>query len=153
MSVSSLRRFALLLLIAVASFAILQCTCNQRTPVFTGAGCPTTTYLKSNPSICVMSDLTASPSPAPVYDVAPDARNMRTSTPVTINWYAQSGGPLQVTMETAGCTTPVRCDGGHCSANVMMQTLRESESKVCHYSVTLGYQKADPDIVITPCCY
>lgn len=155
MSVSSLRRSARLLMIAAASFGILKCAClkNKVTPPAAG-GCPTAAYSKGFPSICIMPDLTASPSPAPVYDVEPNARNMRSTTPVTINWFSERGGPLQITMETAGCTTPVSCDGkGHCEATVTMQTLREGETKVCHYGVTLGDRKYDPDIVITPCCY
>lgn len=154
MSVSSLRRFALLLSIAVASFGILKCAClnHGRKPV----GCPTAPYSKISPSICITANLTASPSGAHVYDVVPSAGNMPTTTPVTIDWYSQRGGDLQVTMETSGCTTPVICDGkGHCSAKVSMQTLREGQEKVCKYSFVIGDKKYDPDdtIVITPCCY
>lgn len=154
MSASSLRRFALLLFIAAASFGILECTCaTHRQPA---VGCPTEPYSKSNPSICIMDNLTASPSHAPVYDVQPDAGNMPTTSPVTIHWFSQRGGNLQITMETAGCTTPVTCDGkGHCKATVTTQTLRDEEKKVCKYSFVIGDKKYDPEdtIIITPCCY
>ena len=153
-SASAPRRFVLLLVLGLACLVIFQCTSfkyNKNREVF----CTSGNYSESRPLICVDErNLTVSPSHAHAYDI--ESKNMRpTGRPVTINWYSQRTADLRVNMITAGCTTPVECDGlGHCSAKALK--LREGESeKVCKYSFVIGDKSVDPDddIILTPCCH
>ena len=152
--VSVPRRFVLLLLIAVASFAIFKCTSfkyNANKETFCRSG----NFSETRPLICVDENtLTASPSHAKAYDTE-SKHGLSTGRPVTINWYSQHTADLQITMKTDGCTTPVRCDGlGHCSATVIK--FRAGETKrVCTYGMAIGDKSVDPDddIILTPCCH
>ena len=152
-SVSVPRRIALLLLITVASVVIFKCTSfkyKQNREVF----CRTGNFSKSHPLICIDEHtLTASPSNAYVYDT--ESKNgLSTGRPVTINWFSQRTADLRIDMKTAGCTTPVACDGlGHCSATT--KKLEMKAEKRCTYGIAIGDKSVDPDddIILTPCCH
>lgn len=156
MSVSSLRRFALLVLIAAASFGIFKCT-SLRYKVNKDVFCRTGNFSKGRPLICIdEKNLSASPSRAVVWDVESKNGAVRSGRPVMINWFSQHSADLEITMQTAGCTEPVSCDArGHCWTTVLPQKLGEGEEKVCRYGIRLGDKMIDPEdtIVITPCCY
>lgn len=148
------RPFAILLLLAFASFVIFKCASykyNQNREFFCRSG----NYSESHPLICVNErTLQASPSHARVYDI--EAKNGRpTGRPVTIHWFSQRTADLRITMKTQGCTEPVKCDRlGHCWATTMR--LAEGQShKVCTYAIELGDDTVDPedDIVLNPCCH
>lgn len=152
-SVSVPRRFALLLLIALASFVIFKCTSfryKQNREVFCRSG----NYSESHPLICIdQRNLAANPSHARVYDT--ESKNGKsTGRPVTIHWFAQRTADIRIEMHTSGCTERVTCDGlGHCWTTTKKLGEREKE-KVCTYGIMIGDKTIDDedDIILTPCC-
>jgi hypothetical protein len=152
MSVSSARRFALPLVVLTVSFVIFKCG-TYRSLRHPETFCTVGNNSPSKPMICVDDqNLSANPHHAWMYDV--ESKNHQpTNRPVVVQWFSQHTADLQIQMITPNCTEPVQCDGrGHCWTTV--KKLTDSYPKVCHYSITLGDTKYDPedDIVINPCC-
>ena len=153
-SVSVPRRFALLLLIAVASVVIFKCS-YFRYKLNREVLCRTGNYSRSHPLICIDEHtLTASPSPAYVYDT--ESKNgVTTGRAVTVHWFSQRTADLHIEMRTSACTDKVACDGlGHCSATMKKLDVGEKERR-CHYGIAIRDKSVDPedDIILTPCCH
>jgi len=148
-SVSPLRRFALLTVLAVVSF---QCA-PVRKPQFDRERdhfCTSGNYSKSHPMICVDdATLAADPDSAHVFNVQPDANNHPSNKPVVIHWFAQHGGDIQIKFLNTSCVDQLHCEGGHCVAVVRTQ----SSHTTCKYEISIGDMKKDPDIVVDPCCW
>ena len=141
----------LLVVVVVSFFCIFKCS-SYRTgnEVF----CTSGNGSKSRPMICVDErTLTASPSPAHVFDVESDNGNPTNRT-VVVHWFTQHSADFHVTFKTDSCTEPVVCDGrGHCMAKV--KRLNGNEHRQCTYGMTIGDNKIDPDgnLVVDPCCW
>ena len=109
------------------------------------------------PIICVDDSNPAAPT-APerveFYDVEADTvggHHVPSKRPVKVEWYTTSGrGDLAIDFAAAqGCVEKVECNhNGRCFTQARKQTAQN----LCTYGVNLNGYKADPIVVVNPCC-
>ena len=149
------RRLLLLasLTVALAAFTITHCkTTNYGQPP-RETRCVRGNYSASRPIICVDErTLTADPDPAKLFDVEVD-NGQRSNRPVTIHWFTQRTGDLNIQFADNSCVEDLKCDTpGHCSARVL--PLNANQPRRCKYTIWIGKEKRDPELfIVNPCCW
>lgn len=171
MSISSLRRFAVLLAVALVSFLIFACQSMKtkspdakrqqstrdilmRQDIF----CEESNKSMSRPLICVDDREGRSvPGSIRIHDVEASPDGYPTKHPVTVHWFTRRSANLQLKYKSDGCRvlTQPECDGrGHCEATVNVRLEKDAKPQKCTYGISVDALK-DPygDIIIQPCCY